>query len=341
MDDEGRGHGDDLRREFPAVEILRTETPVYWTGAIRLGVEHALATGARSVLFFNQDVTVPPGYFQRLSETTERFPGVRDRLRRGLRAEGRRRLVGRGANGVVRPGLPGPSPRGLRRRASGGALSRGLAVRDGNVRSRRRLREDRTSRRRSIPDGVGRRGLHAASPGRGNSDPRRPGLRLSHEVGRYDARVAPAPTFVEYVSWLKSPIHNISLSAQREVWRRHGPGGCGACPSPCDSCSCSSTSSASGSSTPRPDEAVSPVLASPNTMRPSSLPAWPGAPGHAPAALVPVLPGSRRWLSSLLSRRAGRLHRRRRLQRPNRASFGPTASSSPPPEANGPPRTSR
>ena len=50
-----------------------------------------------------------------------------------------------------------------------------------------------------------------------------PGLRLAHEVGRYDARVAPAPTFAEYVSWLKSPIHNISLSAQREVWRRHGP----------------------------------------------------------------------------------------------------------------------
>ena len=52
-----------------------------------------------------------------------------------------------------------------------------------------------------------------------------PRLRLSHEVGRYDARVAPAPTFAEYVSWLRSPIHNISLSAQREVWRRHGPRG--------------------------------------------------------------------------------------------------------------------
>jgi GT2 family glycosyltransferase len=225
VDDEGRGHGDELRREFPAVEILRTETPVYWTGAIRLGVEHALATGARSVLFFNQDVTVPPGYFQRLSETTERFPGavigsaVVYAQREGVvwSAGARMEWFGRGFrvlhHGDSAEGLPGePFPVdwlfGM-----GTCVPAGVFDRIGLPDSDR------------FPMAWGDADFTLRARGAGIPILLDPRLRLSHEVGRYDARVAPAPTFVEYVSWLRSPIHNISLSAQREVWRRHGPRG--------------------------------------------------------------------------------------------------------------------
>lgn len=225
VDDEGRGHGDELLREFPAVELLRTETPVYWTGAIRLGVEHALATGARSVLFFNQDVTVPPGYFQRLSETTERFPGsligsaVVYAQREGVvwSAGARMEWLGRGfrilhhGDSVERlPGEPFPVDWlfGMGTYVPAGVFERiGLPDAD------------------RFPMAWGDADFALRARGAGVPILVDPGLRLSHEVGRYDARVAPAPTFAEYVSWLKSPIHNISLSAQREVWRRHGPRG--------------------------------------------------------------------------------------------------------------------
>ena len=74
VDDEGRGHGDEVRAEFPEVEVLRTEEPVFWTGAIRRGVVHALARGARAVVFFNQDVTVDRDYLERLRSTAASFP---------------------------------------------------------------------------------------------------------------------------------------------------------------------------------------------------------------------------------------------------------------------------
>jgi len=223
VDDEGRGHGDELRREFPGVEVLRTEAPVYWTGAIRIGVEHALAGGARSILFFNQDVTVAPGYFERLAATAERFPdaligsAVAYAQRDGLvwSAGARMEWFGRGFR-VLHHGRPveelpaEPFPVdwlfGM-----GTYVPAGVVERIGLPDAER------------FPMAWGDADFTLRARGAGVPILLDPGLRLAHEVGRYDARVAPAPTFAQYVSWMKSPIHNISLSAQREVWRRHGP----------------------------------------------------------------------------------------------------------------------
>ena len=225
VDDEGRGHGDEFRHEFPQVEILRTEAPVYWTGAIRLGVEHALAGGASSVLFFNQDVTVAQGYFERLTATAGRFPGavigsaVVYAQREGLvwSAGARMEWFGRGFQ-VLHHGDPveelpeEPFPVdwlfGMGTYVPAGVFERiGLPDAD------------------RFPMAWGDADFTLRARGAGIPILLDPGLRLVHEVGRYDARVAPAPTFAKYVSWLRSPIHNISLSAQCEVWRRHGPKG--------------------------------------------------------------------------------------------------------------------
>lgn len=225
VDDEGRGHGDELRREFPALEVLRTETPAWWTGAIRLGVEHALAGGARSVLFFNQDVTVFPGYFERLAATAARFPGAligsavvyaqREDLvwSAGVRME----WFGRGFRVLHHGGPIGALPAepfpvdwlfGMGTFVPAGVFEKiGLPDAD------------------RFPMAWGDADFTLRARGAGLAVLLDPALRLSHEVGAYDARVAPAPSFATYVSWLRSPAHNISLSSQREVWRRHGPRG--------------------------------------------------------------------------------------------------------------------
>ena len=76
VDDEGRGHGEAMAVAFPILRIIRTERTVYWTGAIRVGVERALREGATGVVFFNQDVTVEDGFLGRLAETIRRNPGA-------------------------------------------------------------------------------------------------------------------------------------------------------------------------------------------------------------------------------------------------------------------------
>lgn len=225
VDDEGKGHGDAFRDEFPAVEILRTAAPVYWTGAIRLGIQRALTNGARSVLFFNQDVTVAPDFFERLAATAARFPAAvigsavvyaqdEDLVwSAGVRME----WFGRGFrvlhHGGSVEGLPDePFPVdwlfGMGTYVPAGVFEK-IGLPDADRFPMAWGDADFTLRARAAGVPI-------------LLDPR---LRLAHEVGRYDARVAPAPSFVEYLSWLKSPTHNISLSAQREVWRRHGPRG--------------------------------------------------------------------------------------------------------------------
>ena len=178
-----------------------------------------------SVLFFNQDVTVAPGYFERLTATTGRFPGavigsaVVYAQREGLvwSAGARMEWFGRGFR-VLHHGDPveelpeEPFPVdwlfGMGTYVPAGVFERiGLPDAD------------------RFPMAWGDADFTLRARGAGIPILLDPGLRLAHEVGRYDARVAPAPTFAKYVSWLRSPIHNISLSAQREVWRRHGPKG--------------------------------------------------------------------------------------------------------------------
>ena len=75
VDDAGEAGGDDIAREFPSVEVVRTTSPVWWTGAINIGIAAAReAEGA--VLFFNQDVTCAKDYFERLAEAVDANPGA-------------------------------------------------------------------------------------------------------------------------------------------------------------------------------------------------------------------------------------------------------------------------
>lgn len=223
VDDEGCGHGDEVREEFPGVEVLRTERSVFWTGAIRYGVEHALSTGARSVLFFNQDVTVERDYLERLLATIERFPEavigpvVVYAQQAGLvwSAGARMEWFGRGFrilyHGAPVDALPAEPFRVDWLPGMGTYVPVAVIERIGLPDAER------------FPMAWGDADYTLRACDAGVPVIVDPGLRLAHEVGRYDPRVARRPGFLEYVSWLRSPSHNVSLAAQAEVWRRHGP----------------------------------------------------------------------------------------------------------------------
>jgi GT2 family glycosyltransferase len=60
------------RAEFPEVEILSGPGDLWWSGAINLGTEHALARGAELVMWINDDVRVEPETIGHLVATVER-----------------------------------------------------------------------------------------------------------------------------------------------------------------------------------------------------------------------------------------------------------------------------
>lgn len=223
VDDEGAAGGDDLAREFTGLDVLRTKTPVWWTGAIVLGVERARAAGSEAVLFFNQDVTCAPDYFQRLLATVEDNPGAlvgsaicyaQERGRvwsaggavewwgRGIR------VLYHGARAEELPKLPF---------AADWLFGMGTYV------------PCAVFDRIGLPDAArfpmawsdldfSLRAKHAGIPVLVE-----PAARLFHEVGVYDARVAGAPSARTYLGWMADPKHNLSLSAHAEIWRRYGP----------------------------------------------------------------------------------------------------------------------
>jgi len=223
IDDEGTAGGRELAREFPGLEVLTTDRPVYWTGAIVLGVQRCLARGDASVLFFNQDVTCVPDYFERLSETAARHPGalVGSAVVYGhdpgtvWSAGGRMEWFGRGMR-VLHHGAPlaslpeQPYPVdwlfGMGTLVPSGVFAR-IGLPDAAMFPMSWGDTDFTLRARGA-------GLPVLV------DPR---ARLKHEVGAYDARAAGPPSAELYVSWLRDDRHNLSLSAHAEIWRRHGP----------------------------------------------------------------------------------------------------------------------
>ena len=223
VDDEGRGHGDELLAEFPWLDLVRSIAPVYWTGAIRLGVERAIQRGAPAILFFNQDVTVHPGYFARLARTAGTHPGA---------------IVGSVALYAQRPGLVWSA--GARMEWFG----RGFRVLYHHV-PRQSLPEapfpvdwlhgmgtyvpSEIFSRIGLPDAerfpmawgdadFTLRASRASIPVMCD-----PGLVIVHEVGSYDARICTPPSAAEYLRWLRDPRSNISLATQVQFWRRHGP----------------------------------------------------------------------------------------------------------------------
>jgi GT2 family glycosyltransferase len=225
VDDEGRGHGEEMRAESPLLDVVRTERPVYWTGAIAVGVERALGRGARGVLFFNQDVTLKRGFFARLARTAQENPRAivgcvavyAQEPETVWSAGARMEWFGRGFR-VLHHGRPLAE---LPAEAFPVDWTHGMGT--------------------YVPAEVfGAIGLPDAARfpmAWGDADfclrAREagvpvvvdPGLRLVHEVGGYDARVAGAPALREYLAWLRDDRHNLSLSGHAKFWRRHGPRG--------------------------------------------------------------------------------------------------------------------
>lgn len=224
VDDTGSAGGALLVEEFSDLDVVRTESAVWWAGGIVAGIERARERGDRDFLLFNQDVTVARDYRERLAETVGRYPGA---------------LVG---STVLYAGDPG------RVWSAGGAVEwfgRGVRVCHYGARVDELPAEPfdvdwlpgmGTYVPGSVLDRVGTldaerfpmawadADFSLRVRGRGIRVVVDPSARLFHEVGTYDARVAGAPPFREYLRWLRDPRHNISVSAQAEIWRRHGPG---------------------------------------------------------------------------------------------------------------------
>lgn len=223
VDDERAADGEALAREFPGLDVIPTVRAVWWTGAIVLGIERARARGDEAVLFFNQDVTCAPGYFERLLAAATENPGAlvgsailyaREPSRvwsAGFAVE----WWGRG----IRVLCHGARVEALPREAFpvGGLFGMGTYV------------PCAVFDRIGLPDAArfpmawGDLDFSLRAKEAGIPVLVEPSARLLHEVGDTDARVAGAPTWKTYAGWMRDAKSNLSLSAHAEIWRRHGP----------------------------------------------------------------------------------------------------------------------
>jgi GT2 family glycosyltransferase len=223
VDDTGEAGGAEIAREFPSVDVVRTETPVWWTGAIDLGIQAARGAGDDAVLFFNQDVTCAPDYFARLGEVVDANRGAlvgsavmyAQDPSRVWSAGGAVEWWGRGIR-VLHHGRPAAElpPRPV---PADWLFGMGTYV-PVDVFDRIGLPDAER-----FPMAWGDLDFSLRASRAGIPVLVAPAARLFHEVGDYDARVAGAPSARQYAKWLADPKHNLSLSAHAEVWRRHGP----------------------------------------------------------------------------------------------------------------------
>lgn len=223
VDDEGKGGGEVLAREFPGLVVLRTDSPAFWTGSIVAGIRWAFANGHGSVLFLNQDVTLLPGYFEALFATAAANPGAlvgSAVLYAGdpgvvWSAGGRVEWLGRGIvvnhHGDPVSALPDRAYPADWLFGMGTLVPREVVERIGEPDAER------------FPMAWGDTDYSLRARGTGIPVLVEPRARLLHEVGEYDARVAGPPSLSTYVGWMRDPRHNLSLSCHREIWRRHGP----------------------------------------------------------------------------------------------------------------------
>jgi len=223
VDDEGTAEGGALADEFPGLDVIRTGKPAWWTGAIVLGIARARALGEEAVLFFNQDVTCAPDYFERLLATAGKNAGAvvgsaicyAQEPGRVWSAGGAVEWWGRGIR-VLHHGDPvsslpaGPFPADW---LFGMGTCVPCAVFD-------RIGMPDATR---FPMAWGDLDFSLRAKRAGIAVLVDPSARLFHEVGDYDARVAGAPSARTYLGWMADPKHNLSLSAHAEIWRRHGP----------------------------------------------------------------------------------------------------------------------
>ena len=225
VDDCGTAGGPELAAEFPGLDVLTTDRPVWWTGGIVLGLERALARGDGAFLFFNQDVSVTPGYFERLRETSRRFPKTllgstvlyAGEPGRVWSAGGKVEWFGRGIRvchfGAAVEELPEEPFEVDWLFGMGTLVTKELLERIGPPDASR------------FPMAWSDTDFSLRARGLGVPLAVDPKARLLHEVGSYDARVAGPPSARRYVLDMRDPHHNLSISSHAEIWRRHGPRG--------------------------------------------------------------------------------------------------------------------
>jgi GT2 family glycosyltransferase len=70
------GTGEMIQEEFPEVVLLRGDGNLWWTGAINLGVEYALAQAGQDdyILTLNNDTVVRRNYIQTLLNSASKYP---------------------------------------------------------------------------------------------------------------------------------------------------------------------------------------------------------------------------------------------------------------------------
>ena len=223
MDDERSAEGELLALEFPGVEVIATDRPLWWTGCIVVGAQRALERGAEAVLFFNQDVSCAPGYFDRLAEAAAARPGAllgsavlyAHDPARVWSAGGAVEWWGRGLRGHYHRALVDQLPEepfeadwlfGM-----GTLVPRDVFSRIGFPDAER------------FPQAWGDVDFSMRAKEAGIPVLVAPRARLFHEVGAYDPYAAGPPSARLYVSWMRDGKHNLSLASHAALWRRHGP----------------------------------------------------------------------------------------------------------------------
>lgn len=65
-----------VQKQFPSVEMIRTDRNLRFAGGNNVGIRHALSQGAAYVLLLNNDTVVDPNFLTELVATAERDPSV-------------------------------------------------------------------------------------------------------------------------------------------------------------------------------------------------------------------------------------------------------------------------
>lgn len=68
------GTGEAIQADFPTVEVLTGDGNLWWTGAVRWGMEYAIARGAEYLLWLNDDCRLTPGTIDELMQFCRDHP---------------------------------------------------------------------------------------------------------------------------------------------------------------------------------------------------------------------------------------------------------------------------
>lgn len=68
------GTAAEILRLYPTVALLKGDGNLWWTGAVKLGMEYALSKGAKRCIWLNDDTLPEPGAIQSLIDYCNKYP---------------------------------------------------------------------------------------------------------------------------------------------------------------------------------------------------------------------------------------------------------------------------